>query len=304
MTFKGKSYPEITDIVVYPIGKIPDTAATKGEKYQLVTCRYIEQATGGAQGFEYVSAYMTTSIPFDLKVYDPSLGIKTYVAKRGDTLHSVTAAMYGKDTAEGRQAIVDANPRLRNAETAVARNEFWPGFRYAIPWNPADMKTVRDFLDAAAKEHDWVRPHYAWWKETRYSYVTWMGGCFLVFGVVIPALIRGISGGRKQKEGGYDLERFSHSKEPAKQPTTTAVTQKDMDQLAEIEAALQASLKSGDSPRMTQAAPAETTAAPAVRVLNATKAEPIQPTTPAVPEEEKVFGGEYYPVAKTVKKHD
>jgi len=304
LTFKGQTYPEVSDILIYPISKTPETAATKSAPYQLVTCRFIEQSKSQGGGFEYVSAYITTPVPLDLRITDPSLGIRTYRANPGDTLPAVTKAMYGKDTPEGRQAIINANRRMWDAESAAARDTLTPGVWYAIPWNPAEMKTIRDFLNAVAKSHAWIRPHYAWWKETRFSYVTWMGGCFLIVGVVIPALIHGIGGGRKEKEAAGDSRPYRRSKEPAKKPATTAITQQDMDQLAEIEATLQASLNTAGSPRMTGAAPAATEQQAPVRVLTGTQVEPIQPTTPAVPEEEKVFNGEYYPVAKTVKKHE
>jgi len=230
-----------------------------------------------------------------------------YLGQKGDTLQSLAARFYKKDSIQGVRAIIGANPILREAK-GPADLQITPGRAYWIPWNPADGHTVSDFLlavDNFNKEQQGasaipISIHYHWWESSKFGYETWMIGTFLIVGVIWPTLlgvmVRGGLGKMTPEE--YDLSRFKGGTDPATMPkaSTAAVTQSDMDKLRDLEAALAENLKAG----ATATAPTPEKSpepAPEVKKLAGGPAEATAPP-PTVPDEPRDYQGEFYPVVK------
>jgi hypothetical protein len=229
-----------------------------------------------------------------------------YLGTEGDTLNSLAARFYKKDSIQGVKAIIGANPILREAK-GPADLRIIPGRAYWIPWNPADGHTVSDFLlavDNFNKEQQGasaipISIRYRWWESSKFGYETWIIGTFLIVGVIWPTLlgvmVRGGLGKMTPEE--YDLSRFKGGTDPATMPKPTApqVTQSDMDKLRDLEAALAENLKAGAV--ATASAPEQSPEpAPAVKKLAGGPAE--APTVPKAPDEPVDYQGEFYPVVK------
>jgi hypothetical protein len=233
-------------------------------------------------------------------------GTIIYHAVRGDTMELLEKHFYGNATPDGRAAIVAANDEFRSAHSNADRQPA-PANAYYIPWNPAANHSVNDFLDAASKLWRPIPYRYVWWQSPQYAMRIWMGGSFVVIGVIWPLLLRmmllgGL--GRPQTEE-YDLSRFKGGKEPQKQAKAkTGITAEDLAQMAAMEASLRASLgpmADAMGTPGTAAAPADAKAGPLpVKELVGGDVPKEVPKT----EEEKAreYRGEFYPVAKPVEK--
>ncbi|MGD0461254.1 MAG: hypothetical protein ABSB74_02080 [Tepidisphaeraceae bacterium] len=232
-----------------------------------------------------------------------------YYGQSGDTLESLAAHFYHKATAQGVKAIVSANDTLRAARNA-AELKINEGQAYWIPWNPADGHTISDFLLAANElivrqqgaNAIPVSFRYTWWESANHVYAIWMIGSFLVVGVIWPALlqvmVKGGLGRTKPEE--FDLRRYKPSPVPsAVAKPTTVVTKDDMQQLREMEEALEASLKASAATSGPAAEPQAQPAAPAIKVLGGSEPAAALPQTP---EEPKEYQGEFYPVVRPAEK--
>jgi hypothetical protein len=149
---------------------------------------------------------------------------------------------------------------------------------------------------------------YDWLKSPKGAYTVFPAVGLAAIGIVWPTvlgLLTGMGLGRPPSEkSDYDLSRFKDGKEKAVN-AKRAVTQADVDQLAQVEAELEAKLKEGAKPRAPgQEAPA---AAPApVKALNAGPLEQA-PAAAATAAKPKGFGadhGDYYPTEVHGKKKD
>jgi hypothetical protein len=152
---------------------------------------------------------------------------------------------------------------------------------------------------------------YAWIETPRVAFSVYCIGGFILIGIIWPSLVdvlRRAGYGRGDVEKEFDLSRFKGGKaEPGKK--TAGVTQADMDELARIEAELEAKLRAGttestdvDAP----AAPAKAAPAP-VKVLSAGPVELAKPEAVPEPAPRKGYGadqGDYYPTEVHGKKKD
>jgi|GEM_PF-1200429 len=223
---------------------------------------------------------------------------KRYLLQPGDSLESITASVYGKDTAEGEDAIARANEVFRTShsvQTLMASNRLRAGQALLIPWSPNSQKNVRDWLDAEGANYSWVKYQFAWWKL--YSYQIWMGGAFAVIGVLWPFTLRMLTGaglgGAKVEQKHYDMSRFGTGPEIAGRKEPKEMSDADKQQLTSLTAKLEASAKEGLGERGTmpmQAAPGQ------IRDLKAVALDPS--ATAQKPEDDKEFKGEFYPVAQ------
>jgi hypothetical protein len=161
-----------------------------------------------------------------------------------------------------------------------------------------NVPTVRDFLESAKKSRGDVSYRYAWWTDSRFIWVTWIGGAVIVVGGIWPTLLNfmiGAGWGRQKKvKETFDLSRFKGESTQAGEQKV--VSQQDIDQLRALEAKLEENLKPTGGAHA-GAEPA-TTEAP-VRELTGGTLEPAA----AVKEEDPTdYKGEFYPVARPHEK--
>jgi hypothetical protein len=171
-----------------------------------------------------------------------------------------------------------------------------------------DGLSIREYLDKLnahietldKSKFSWLGKlnyRFAWIETPKGAYSVYTLGGLVAIGLIWPSIVQFLIGagfGRAKEVDEADLSRYKSRKEPQK--TKAGVTQADMDHLAELEAELEAKLKSGDIAD----APSKTASPPKpapVPVLNAGPTEaPKQELKQAA--KPKGFGadqGDYYP---------
>ncbi len=183
----------------------------------------------------------------------------------------------------------------------------------------ADHLTVSQYLDKlneivteAAKaggRYSKVVPiqyKFNWWETPKATYSMYSAGGFLIIGLIFPTLVQllTVAGyGRQPKEkNDYALDRFS-GEEPK---VAKAVIIDEKEQLAALEAELEAKLKAGASDGDGQAAPKAAPAKPVIAKLTAGKLEVPKEVEAAKPVR-KGYGadqGDYYPTEVHGKKKE
>jgi len=305
----SRRMPLVGDIVVHPVE--PVIEGGKSVNYQLISFTMLTSPTPQNPSGSKDTEFMLAPYPYEPaprrnasrnNAAYPAASV--YHAVAGDTLGSVAHRFYPKDPAAGEKAFIQTNPVLREAK-GPADLKIVAGRYYWVPWDPADQHNVNDFIEAAnqflkARDGTGAIPisiHYRWWENQKYGYQMWIGGSFLIVGVLWPMLLtvmlKGGLGSMTEEE--FSLRKYKSKPEPAMaKPAPTGPTAGDMQRLRELEETLSASLKAG----ATAAPAAEATATPAeapVKKLTGTAAE--TPVAPKVEEEKKDFaGGVYYPV--------
>jgi hypothetical protein len=320
----GQDIQWVRNLTVYP----PTSAVNRdGSTIQIMPVTYevlIPLAGGTAGEYEYVPSWFGAHVP-----YGPSRGSnranagtlppgmeETYVPAADATLGSITQAVYGKDTPEGRNAIAMANYTLFGLSHSIAElikmRRFRPGQRLFVPWNPAEGKTVRDWLDTASHQAAWVHYEFAWWKVPKYCRMLWMGIAFGVIGVLWPMALLVLSGaglsGRRVKESDYDLSRFGSGKSmPAPRAGAAELDEAGRASLSAMNASLTASLAADatDGGATPPAAAAGGAAGAAAIPAKPLVAETLAPPVAEQPQKSsKDYKGEFYPVAKGEVKSD
>ena len=316
-------------LTVYPV---TEAVGAGGETIKVMPITYetLAPKKGGKPGeYEYRKAWFAAMVPYAPTDQRPILnpldaeanaklrtlpgnglppGIeKTYVPKPDDTLESITTAAYGKDSWQGEETIAKANQIFRRQHAVrelLKSGALRPGQAINIPYGPEGTQSVRDWLDAAARAYPWVGYHYAWWKEPKKASVLYMGGSFLIVGVIWPAMMFVLTNaglGKRRAEPAYDLSRFGKGK-PELKPRPVAVhgmTSEDEDRLKAIEDAVAASLAKADTEDR-QRADDEDGPAPIRELSN----RPLEPETAVGEKEEESmeYKGEFYPVVKSTTK--
>jgi hypothetical protein len=236
-----------------------------------------------------------------------------YKVKPDDTLETITAAVYGKYSAEGGNAIQVANQEFRYSPSVkilmsnAGRNRLRPDQAIYIPWNPEDHKTVLDWLGDAEKDYPWVHHKFAWWKVPQNCNLLWIGSSFAIIGVFWPitlTLLTTAGLGRPQAKDDYDISRFGSTtrKKKATAPKPRAeMSEEEFKQLTALNETLAASVKEGLDPAAASPS-AGAAAAPSGSQIPERKftAAPVAALAPIVeqPKEGKEFTGEFYPVAR------
>jgi hypothetical protein len=174
----------------------------------------------------------------------------------------------------------------------------------------ADKLTVSQYLDKlneivteAAKaggrfaKATPVQYKFNWWETPKATYGIYASGGFVVIGLIFPTLIQllTVAGyGRQPKEkNDYNLDRFS-GEEPQ---VAKAVIVDEKEQLAALEAELEAKLKAGASDGDGEPKPTAAPAKPVIAKLTAGKLEAAKEVEAAKPVR-KGYGadqGDYYP---------
>ena len=91
-------------------------------------------------------------------------------------------------------------------------------YERAGEWVDADA-TVLDYLDTL--RDDGVTYAYAWWAEPRYATAAWVGGSFVLIGLLWPTALNLLTYGRFRappEEKGVDLWKLKPRRTPAAQP--------------------------------------------------------------------------------------
>ncbi|HEY7117983.1 MAG TPA: hypothetical protein VH475_15455 [Tepidisphaeraceae bacterium] len=152
---------------------------------------------------------------------------------------------------------------------------------------------------------------FSWIETPRGAYPVYTLGGFVLIGLIWPSvvgfLISAGYGRGKSSDDEFDLSKYrsSSSGKTAAERNRAAVTDADLDQLAKLEAELEAKLKSGEVGAVT--AGDAKTAAPAKPTVRVLSAGPLEgPKEAAIkPHEVKGFGadqGDYYPTEVHGKK--
>jgi hypothetical protein len=323
--------PWVRNLIVYPM--VEKGAAGRPAQVVMYDAAYHKPGTPDGTftyrhcwycaAVPYVTAHQPPSLQFAVGDYPAQVqaarknlppGIeKTYVPKTGETLESITAAVYGKYTAAGQEAIATANQAFRkdhSIQKLIQGKRWSAGQAVLVPFNPSDKKTVQDWLDSAAKDYSWVHYKFAWWKMPQYCNLVWMGSTFAVVGVIWPMALSVMSGaglGRPKKKGqAYDMSRFGTGVSKAKVPGSQSqeMSEEHQKQLTSLNESLRASVKDGLQGGQ-PAAPeqkADSAAVPGRQFVPSAPGVAVAAPTPEAPQESKDFTGEFYPVARpTIK---
>jgi hypothetical protein len=304
-TFGNDKRPFISNVIIHPPRLVQ--RGNDLSPMQLVTfdCIILQQDRPGVATSQ--ACQMLAPIPYEPKpryglgFFDGHYpGLTVYTGTKGDTLASVAARFYGKDTPEGRAAIISATPHLREAHS-FAEMTIEPGEQYNIPWNPALNHTVADFLIEAGKTGTPIKFKNAWWQSEKYAYVIWMSGSFVLLGLIWPTaiqiMLKGGFGRPMQQE--YDLSRFKS--EPAKpQKQKVGVTAADMQQLHDLEQKMTDSLKSSGGGATVKPIPRSPGGPAPIKKLTG---GPVETAAGAQDKkEDKAYRGEFYPVERPTEK--
>lgn len=175
--------------------------------------------------------------------------------------------------------------------------------------------TLPAYLDKLAKDRPWIAYRYAWWQETRWVYILWMGGSVVAIAGIWPFVLNGlIAAGygyrtdpSEKKESMFKGLFAGQNKAQVTEDdavgsrsagSPTAMTEGDLAHIAKMEEGLKDFMSEGQA-----AAPAEGPGEGPVKPLVITPLEPIK--NEAKPDEAKAYGGEFYPtVAHGKKKQD
>ncbi len=306
----GNPLPYVSNVLVHPPQQI--LVAGKPKQVQLVIFSALNPHSPGHPSGSYERVSIFAPFPYEPQPREePSddhpdwPAASMYYGQSGDTLQSLATRFYHKaQTPEGLNAILSANKDLRGAKNA-AELKIVEGNRYWIPWNPADKHTFSDFMVAAnalirseqGANAIAVSSRYVWWESPNHVYAIWMTGSFLLVGVIWPTLLQiMVKGGfGRTKPDEFELRRYKPSPIPAAAPKPAmAVTKDDMQQLREMQESLEASLRASGSTAGPSAQPNAQPAAPAIKVLAGSAAEPA--VVPQTPDEPKEYKGEFYPV--------
>jgi hypothetical protein len=131
----------------------------------------------------------------------------------------------------------------------------------------------------------------------KYVYPIWMGGSFLIIGLIWPMLLRmmldqGLGRDHSQQ---FDLRRYKSSS-PKPAAAAAGPTAQEQQRLIDLEQSMLASLKAQQA---SEPAPPPAPAPAPSPVVKLAGAAPASPQASESPEREKMYEGEYYPVDRT-----
>ncbi len=175
---------------------------------------------------------------------------------------------------------------------------------FAKKFKQIPRPTVLDFL-AIMKEAKGVDYKYAWWNEPGKGTIVWMGGAFVVIGLIWPCVVSLMAFGTltpPPEEKGIDLSKVKATSTSGLATQRTEPTAEDMDQLKRMEKALEDNIKRSER----ETGPTRPVAAPTgpapIKQLTATKLEtaPIEEH-----KDNKEFGAkadDFYPTERAAAK--
>jgi hypothetical protein len=139
---------------------------------------------------------------------------------------------------------------------------------------------------------------FAWWEVPQNMMMLYGAGGFVVIGVIWPAFIAILMGAglaKRPPEKEYNLDRFKGGEE--KKEAKAGATQADQDQLAELNAKLEAGVSDMLQGSTTPEIDHDAEHAAVVKKLVTTSMD-AKEAVAAEAEEPKEYKGEFYPVAK------
>jgi hypothetical protein len=323
----GGEIPWIRNLVVCPPEETKDSKGDTIHVMPVLFDELVHRTGGDANEFEYEPTWFCSAVPFVPLPFRPIVnrndpnyeqyanrpvpGFKrTYSPDAKDTISTITAAVYGRDTPEGEDALRSANTiftRSPSIQKLIDVKFFRPGGIVLVPADPdGPQVTVRDWLTEAAAEYPWIQFKYAWWRDTKYAQWLWMGSTFVIVGVLWPIVMallgRSGLGGREMAMQHYDVNRFGKGK-PEKKPAAARpkgeLSKAGQEQLAAMNQSLMSELEVAGS-GAAAAAPVAAAQQPAKQFVPG-PAEPAA-AAPEKPPEEREFSGEFYPVAHPAAK--
>ncbi|HEX8523931.1 MAG TPA: hypothetical protein VF669_16880 [Tepidisphaeraceae bacterium] len=171
---------------------------------------------------------------------------------------------------------------------------------------------VTDYLKNVKTQNADLTFKYAWYRETWAVYALWTGMSLFLIGGVWPSIVSLMTGGglglqRAAKEPEYDLERFGKGeKREETKPLHAGVTSQDMDEVRRLDEELERRLASGATAGGDNQPVTAGVSQGEIRQLDS---GPLQLAEMQKTDEEKQYGGEFYPVVKphhhkTTESHD
>jgi hypothetical protein len=186
-----------------------------------------------------------------------------------------------------------------------------------VPAHPSLGKAAGDpqaYFAEWSKSRPWISARYAWWREPLWNYVLYMGGSFMLMGVIWPTVLKrltlaGYGRAPEEQEKRPPFWRRWFTRQPlpvrfddglvtaTKRPTSTTLNAEEMSRLDQMEEGLRDFL--------TQQPPepggeVEDEPAPEIKQLSNEATEP--PTEPPKAEDPKDYAGEFYPTVAHGKK--
>jgi hypothetical protein len=237
--------------------------------------------------------------------YYPHLPTSPVAALANETAETLAERYYGVKTIprEVLQGMQDENKTIENAPHAKLR----AGMKYNMPpkWTPTVLEYFQEQVAEQAKANPtdgpWLKVQYAWWSVPRVIWTMWMGGSFLIVGVIWPAtlqlLVKG-GFGRAPDENLMDLSRFGkggRGKAKVVPAAALTMTADEIEEMNALEAKILAELKEqqGSGAQPVAAMPEE------IRQLDGQTAAPAAGVVEdqAVKMGKDFGGGVFYPVA-------
>jgi hypothetical protein len=186
-----------------------------------------------------------------------------------------------------------------------------------VPAHPSLGKEAKDPLALFAewgKNRPWLKVRYAWWREPLWNYVLYMGGAFILMGVIWPTVLKRLTlagYGRPpeeiEKKPPFWKRWFTKQPKPVhfddglvtatKPPSSTTLSAEELARMDQMEEGLK------DFLTQQQPEPGgeiQDEPAPEIRQLPNTPID--QPTEAPKAEEPKDYGGEFYPTVAHGKK--
>ncbi|HTW95970.1 MAG TPA: hypothetical protein VMD30_14300 [Tepidisphaeraceae bacterium] len=322
--------PMAYDITVYPAVDVTAGQQTT-RKTMVVTYTGLVPIVGKPHSYDKQRLWFAAPIPYNPVPRPPTYndgpilfpdvpksqwpGIQGFYTPtdRNMRISDLVAKVYGGYSVDRVRAFRDANPGMNghsgghlgevsfDPPTTLAQYYVHYPFRvgrpFVIPWDPAVNHTVLDYLSACKKVYPWVNYRFGWWKLPNVEKVIYIGGTFLIVGIIWPTFLWSLTtlGMGKPPKETYDLSRFGRGKpEPKKEAQPANVlTDDDKKRLEEMEATLTASLAGGLGQRQAEE---EKKADAPVRKLSPGTAD--QPKVVETQAETKTYEGKFYPVAK------
>lgn len=165
--------------------------------------------------------------------------------------------------------------------------------------------TIADYFNEISTGRDWITYSYAWWTEPEWSYTLWIGGSFLLLGVIWPTvqnrlIAAGYGRAPEPSATGASLFSILFSRKPKSpsrsggdtkaKPRSMAMSAEELERIDKMEEDLAGFIKGGDKAVGGEASQA---AAPEIKKLSSGAVGPQK--APDVPKEEQNYGGEFYP---------
>jgi hypothetical protein len=164
------------------------------------------------------------------------------------------------------------------------------------------LAKLKEYTDKVNKEHPGAvftfNYQYGWLETPRGAFAVYPAAGFVLIGLIWPSILGLLvqAGYGRPADDEFDLSKYK-SRVTAAEKKRAGLTHADAEELARLEAELEAKLKAGEvGATIASSDGAAAPETPAVRVLEAGPLE--QPKAPAKPQQQKGYGadqGDYYP---------